>query len=407
VPVGDDLPLLYTTLRIAPAGAAPAGGASILAFGRNLRSVVALQQRLVESQQAMERDYWRFREAETRYRHLFQTSAEAVLIVDALSQKVLEANPAALALCAPQAASNGAAHANKLIGAPLLALFSEGTAPQLQTLLAAARTVGRKDSLQAALAVASVQVSVSASVFRQDDNAFVLVRLVPVVPATQGVRSAAKGGLAQTLEDVAPNATPGLAQAFLQGASDAIVFTDAQGRVLQANRAFAELAQMADEEHLRGQMLDRWVGRTGIELGVLMSNLRQRGSAGLFVTAVRGDLGGLTSVEIAASVLSSAPGSALAFTIRNVERRLKTEAAAGRAVTRSVGDLTDLVGNVPLKDIVSETTDLIEQLCIETALDMTGDKRSSAALLLGLSRQSLYVKLRRFGLAEQGSEEQP
>jgi hypothetical protein len=64
-----------------------------------------------------------------------------------------------------------------------------------------------------------------------------------------------------------------------------------------------------------------------------------------------------------------------------------------------VGELTELVGRVPLKDIVSETTDLIEQLCIEAALQMTQGNRASAAQLLGLSRQSLYVKLNRFGLA--------
>jgi DNA-binding protein Fis len=64
------------------------------------------------------------------------------------------------------------------------------------------------------------------------------------------------------------------------------------------------------------------------------------------------------------------------------------------------------VGRTPLKDIVSETTDLIEQLCIETALEMTHDNRASAALLLGLSRQSLYVKLRRYGLGSLGNDEE-
>jgi DNA-binding protein Fis len=63
------------------------------------------------------------------------------------------------------------------------------------------------------------------------------------------------------------------------------------------------------------------------------------------------------------------------------------------------------VGRTPLKDIVSETTDLIEQLCIETALEMSNDNRASAALLLGLSRQSLYVKLRRYGLGSLGGDE--
>lgn len=57
------------------------------------------------------------------------------------------------------------------------------------------------------------------------------------------------------------------------------------------------------------------------------------------------------------------------------------------------------------KDIVGETTDLIEQLCIETALKMTSDNRASAAQMLGLSRQSLYVKLRRHGMGDLGDDE--
>ena len=49
-----------------------------------------------------------------------------------------------------------------------------------------------------------------------------------------------------------------------------------------------------------------------------------------------------------------------------------------------------------------ETTDLIERLCIEAALELTQDNRASAAEMLGLSRQSLYVKLRRYGLGDLG-----
>ncbi|MFX4955918.1 helix-turn-helix domain-containing protein [Acinetobacter baumannii] len=41
---------------------------------------------------------------------------------------------------------------------------------------------------------------------------------------------------------------------------------------------------------------------------------------------------------------------------------------------------------------------------MEAALELTRDNRASAAEMLGLSRQSLYVKLRRFGLAEQVGE---
>ena len=59
-----------------------------------------------------------------------------------------------------------------------------------------------------------------------------------------------------------------------------------------------------------------------------------------------------------------------------------------------------IFGRVPLKELVRETTDVIERMCIEAALKLTGDNRATAAELLGLSRQSLYVKLRRFGLAD-------
>ena len=52
-----------------------------------------------------------------------------------------------------------------------------------------------------------------------------------------------------------------------------------------------------------------------------------------------------------------------------------------------------------LRDIVAETTEIIEKMCIETALDLTGNNRVAAAELLSLSRQSLYVKLRKFGIA--------
>jgi transcriptional regulator PpsR len=113
---------------------------------------------------------------------------------------------------------------------------------------------------------------------------------------------------------------------------------------------------------------------------------------------MRGDLGSATDVEISAVSVSGVEQPCLGFTIRDISLRLETESKSSNDVFRSKGQMTELVGRVPLKDIVSETTDLIEQMCIEAALELTGDNRSSAAEMLGLSRQSLYVKLRRFGI---------
>ena len=89
------------------------------------------------------------------------------------------------------------------------------------------------------------------------------------------------------------------------------------------------------------------------------------------------------------------------FTIRNVGAAQPAAAAlGGRELPRSVEQFTELVGRVSLKDLVRETTDMIERLCIEAALELTRDNRASAAEMLGLSRQSLYAKLRRYGLGD-------
>ena len=57
-----------------------------------------------------------------------------------------------------------------------------------------------------------------------------------------------------------------------------------------------------------------------------------------------------------------------------------------------------------LRDIVGETTDVIERMCIEAALTLTSNNRASAAEILGLSRQSLYSKLNRYGLGSSDPE---
>jgi transcriptional regulator PpsR len=387
----DDLPFSYATVTL---GAGAPGKPSFVAFGRDLRATVQLQRRLVEAQQAMERDYWRFREAETRYRMLFQTAPEAVIIADAQTLKVLEANPAAESLMGRAAA--------RIVGAAVASLFDTAAQERVLSLVAAARTVGARDPVRVRLGSGghAQDVDVSASLFRQEQSAYLLIRVLPLAdkPAKRG-RSAAAVAAAPASDSAAT-----LLEAFLRSAPDALVFTDLQGRITRCNASFAALAQLGGEDQARGEMLDRWIGRTGVELSVLLSNLRQHGSVGLFTTSLRGEVGAVHEVEISASQLESAQPPTLAFAVRDVGRRLPGEERSTPKLARSASELTELVGRVPMKDIVSETSDLIEQLCIETALQMTNDNRALAAQFLGLSRQSLYVKLRRYGLGDLGSD---
>lgn len=376
---GRELPMLFTAAACGTAGTRP----RVLAFGRDLRTTAALQQRLVEAQQAMERDYWKFRHAETRYRHLFQVASEAVLVVDATTQKILEANPTAARLL-------GDGGANSLVGASFPCGVDSRSAESLNNLLAGVRATGRAEQGRAELLEARGEVRVSVSTYRQDRTSQFLVRLSRVVADA---------------DDEQPPSTNSMLLKLVQSAPDCLVVTDLDGRVISANMAFIELAQLSTEEQVRGETLDRWLGRTGVDLSVMISNLRQRGAVRLFATTLRGEYGAVTDVEISATMVPHGERPFLGFTIRDVGRRLTgVDARGSRELPRSVGQLTELVGRVPLKDIVGETTDLIEQLCIEAALELTRDNRASAAEMLGLSRQSLYVKLRRYGLGDLGGQ---
>jgi transcriptional regulator PpsR len=360
-------------------------GAMDLVFARDLGSVGLLQQRLVEAQQAMERDYWRLRHVETRYRLLFQVAQEGVLVVDATSRRVLEANPAAQQLLGGAAGLAG----QVLVGALFPLGFDTLSEERVDNLLAGVRATGRADQVRAELAGAAGEVEVAASAYRQGAATHYLVRVTRVAA---GAHASAEPAQAMLLR-------------LAETGPDCLVVTDLDGRVLSANDAFVELAQLGAEEQARGHALDRWLGRSGVDLGVLISNLRQRGAVRLFATTLRGEYGALTEVEISANVVPHGQTSLLGFTIRDVGRRLRSDGPGGAAsqdMARAVGRLTELVGRMPLKEIVGETTDLIERLCIEAALELTRDNRASAAEMLGLSRQSLYVKLRRHGLGDLG-----
>lgn len=71
------------------------GDAGLIAIGRSLQAVTELQTRLVEAQQTMERDYWKLREVETRYRLLFGSSSDAVILLRVNGLAIQDINPAA------------------------------------------------------------------------------------------------------------------------------------------------------------------------------------------------------------------------------------------------------------------------------------------------------------------------
>lgn len=348
------------------------------AFGRDLRETAAVQQRLLQAQQSLERDYMRMRRLEARYRMLFDLSSEPVIIAAADGFRISEANPAAYRLLGAQAGS--------LENSKLLAQFDRGSREAVIAYLGSALTAGSVAPLAIHLREGLGDVALHAVGFRQQGEQFLMLHL-----RSEGVPVSAEGSVALDIIETMP---------------DAFVLVDQARAIVGANIAFVELVGAASVEQLRGRLLDEFVGRPGIDLDLVDGQLAKHGSARNVATVVgAGGTAPGEPVELSA-VRTGGANPHTGFVIRPIGRRLRDLQPALQEKPRSVEQLTELVGRMSLKDIVRESTDLIERLCIEAALSYTSDNRASAAEILGLSRQSLYSKLHRYSLGNlQGEQE--
>lgn len=359
-PMGD-LPIRYLAIPADDEG-------RIVAIGRDMRAAAAVQQRLLRAQQSMERDSLRLRQVEARYRLLFETAMEPVIVIDAAKRAIVEANPAARRV---------AAEVGDIDGRAFLSIVHPDDQALCVAILDAAVAADHASPATVRL-VGGAVFQLTAKLFRQDRNAFLLIRLQPI---NNGIGVVIDRPLAEVLERM----------------PDAFVLTDAGLSVLACNGAFLDLVHVARSNDARSQPLSRFLGRPGVDLGLLEQQLREHGSVRNFSTIVR--FGKDIEQPVEVSAVTSHEGGELrhGFSIRAIDRP-PVPRTGNRQVPRSVEQLTELVGHVSLKEIVRESTDLIERLCIEAALNHTSDNRASAAEVLGLSRQSLYSKLHRHGL---------
>ena len=370
LPDGSQLPVQYRIV-------APSGDTRILAVGRDMRAVASLRQQLLNAQQALEADYWRLRQVETRYRQLFDLVSESILVLDAVSHRILEANPAAAELLGN--------HGLRVVGKAFPLGLKDESAQAVNSLMLEAQSAGRAHASGLQLESDGSLVTLVISYLRQANEARYLVRMAH--------------------EQVAGAGSDALLPPALQKAPDAVLLTDTEGRVLAANRAFVDLSQVVNEEQAVGVIADRWLGRSGSISACCSATC---------VNAAWSSCSARCSGAIPACIpmsryrrhwRSRRSVPMFAFFIRDVSRRVSSQQAVGSGLPSTIEQITHRVGRLPLKELVRESTDIIEAMCIRAALELTQDNRASAAELLGLSRQSLYAKLRRYEIS--GFESDP
>jgi transcriptional regulator PpsR len=360
-PGGADIPVSWAAVRLGAHG-------PVLAVGRDLRAVSAIQQRFIDTQQELERVYWQRRQAESRYQQLFQVANDAVLVLDAQSFQVLEANPAA----------------GSLLGAPVEALsghtlrghIDQALQPTLDELLVTARATGHAAEVRLRVAGPGTPIDMSATPFRADEQHCLLLR---------ARRAEASANDPQAVLD------------FMGQTPDAVVVTDSAGRVLWANRAFVEMCEASDERRLKGRPLADALGGEPLQWASLLARVRSRGIIGQTHVALRVPGAPPLLASVSAALLAEGDQEHIGFTLRPAGEAAALPAAAD-VLAADIRGLGARLGQLSLEQLLAQASRMAELHFIQAALRAAGGRLDAASRTLAVSPRVLLHRMHELGL---------
>jgi transcriptional regulator PpsR len=272
-PSGREVLIEYTAVRLGD----PAG---FIAIGRSLQAVTEMQGRLVAAQHEMEREYWKLRELETRYRLLFDSSTEAVMLVQAANLRVVEANRAALRALGLAPYPPGV-----IAGQDFLPALLEEDREALQTMLERVRVQKRAPGMLIRLGSERAPWMVRASLTQSETGLMFLLQFTPGAAALPGFGEPDRVST----------------EALIDRLPDGFVICDRWGVVVRGNRAFLDLIELAGEAAAVGEPLARWLGSADAQVSTLLAGVAAQGAVRGFRTQLRSEGGAVCTVEASAA----------------------------------------------------------------------------------------------------------
>jgi transcriptional regulator PpsR len=349
-------------------------------LGRDLRPVAEAQQQLVQAQMSLEQGYEARREFDARYRLLLRTVQDPVVFVSVGNGRIKDLNE-------PAASVLGTSR-DDLIGSAFAQEFRDPRREDFVESLVNTAISETSSGYDVQTRRTRKPVSIAPTVFRAAGERMLICRL------DSGEAVAGRGD--------ALNANLGV---LYEKGSDAIVFTSMAGVIETGNDAFLDLVDAAHLVDVKGRSLGDFLARGQIDMSVLIENARRSGQMRVYATKVMNEFGAKTAVELSVTYLNDRSQPELGFVLRDTGRADALRHTPVHGPEDSSRNVMELVGSATLKEIVAETTDVVEKMCIETAVNLTRNNRVAAAEMLGLSRQSLYVKLRKYGLLSRETDD--
>lgn len=364
---GADIPMAYSAVRLG-------NGGPLIAAGRDMRAIAAIQQHFIQTQQEMEQSYWARRQAESRYRLLFQVATDAVLVVDALTMQVVDANQAATDLFGLPLES--------LVGIDAARSFDPTSHPAFTELLTSTRTTGLPAEIRARIAGSAALVAVAATPFRADNALLLMVRARPLETSLQ--------------QDPVQ---------FVEQTPDAVVITDSSGNILMANPAFARLCDASGATQLKGRRIDAVLAGLAPHLPKLISEAQRKGLAGPLPVALDAPA---MSVEVVATMLDEGDQSCIGLTLRTLRLPVLPTDGFDDELGLELANLTSRLGELKLTDLLISASQMIERHLLRVAFERANGNAEVAAKVLGLPLPVLERQLFELGLQrEEGTHGVP
>ena len=359
LPSGRELQFEYTTVKLR-------GGAGFIAIGKSVQALSDLKSRLSRVQKERERDYWKLRDIETRYRALLDASWEGVAIVRVSNLRVVEANAVATKSL------------GLVPGAEFLPDLPDRDRKILDSTLETARIKGRAPGIVLHIP-GDQRLSLRASMLTSEAGTFYLFQM---------------GGLAETATSASPggDAASFALETLVRRLQEGFVVVDRDGVVQLANHTFLDLVQASVQSAVVGQNVKRWLFSSGGHVRRILDLVEQRGAIRSLRTTLMGELGDNAEVEVSITGDQDDRPAHFALIVRELASRAK-----GRVDDTVAASLDEEDSETSLGTAVRTSVESVEKRRLADALAKSGGNRTLAAESLGISRQTLHAKLRKYG----------
>ena len=341
----------------------------VILFGQSEVKLSVLQHRLIESQLMLDREINNFKRQEGIYKSVFSDCETPQFIVDMETLLVVDLNTAAKHMVGLRRLQER--------NPTIYDLFSDDDNSVLHKLLLSSRG-NASGIIQVKLSDGS-NAKLKTSYHLMDNKDHVLLEIIAI-------------NNERTLHDFSKQMEK--IPDFVKHIPDAYVLLDDKQNIVTANILFYELFEFPKNYNISSLGFETIFERPEVDTKIMFSNLKENGKIGGVLSTVKNYLGETFVAEISGCKFVSNQAIFVGLSIRPSVKLNGITTAMNRDVTLLDKQVENLVGSMSLKEIVRQTTYSIERLCIDVALKITKNNRASAAQLLGISRQSLYLKMK-------------